>query len=114
MQMTKTNRGFAYANFTDGNGVECSIQKSSRACEDEEYIWLGATEIGLQQLIPGRGWQKMELDPARSVANNRMHLTQSNVKELLPYLQYFAEHGELPEAVEESSLDIDGGSNRHA
>ena len=28
--------------------------------------------------------------------NNRMHLTQTMVKQLLHALQHFAEHGELP------------------
>lgn len=71
--MKKTERGFSYYEFIDKNGVECSLQKSSLAFED--CIWLGCDGIHM--------------------ANARMHLTQDMVRDLLPYLQKFAETGEL-------------------
>jgi len=41
------------------------------------------------------GWVPFPIDD-RVLLNSRMHLTQDMVKELLPVLQYFAEHGVLP------------------
>jgi hypothetical protein len=95
--MERTQRGFAFHTFTDRNGVECSLQKSSIASEDA--IWLGAQEIGLQHFEPGLGWSHVELksDPhgVSYVACNRMHLTREKVADLLPILQRFVETGEI-------------------
>jgi hypothetical protein len=96
MEIDHTNRGFAISTFTDFNGVECSVQKSSLATED--CIWLGAREIGLQHFQAGVGWQ--DVPTPHSVAdhwnaNNRMHLSREQVAELLPLLQRFVETGEL-------------------
>lgn len=68
MHLKQTQRGFDIGVFTDFNGVECSIQKSSVATDD--LIWLG----------PESG---------------RMHLTRAQVENLLPNLQKFAETGDL-------------------
>ncbi len=88
-----TARGFALGEFIDGNGVPCSIQKSSAACRD--MLWLGADEIGLKQLRPGRGgW--VDIPTPDHQANTRMHLTRENVKALLPLLRHFARTGDLP------------------
>lgn len=98
MESSTTGRGFALRTFKDANGVECTIQKSS-AWRDEELIWFGAKEIGLQHFKAHKGWNDVELVNTieeHYVANNRMHLTQSQVKELLPVLMHFAETGELP------------------
>lgn len=94
------DRGFYIANWTDSYGAKCSIQESSLAAE-EGHIWLGCDEIGLKRFEPGKGWSDVELernDPhgITHTANTRMHLSQSMVQDLLPLLQYFAEHGELP------------------
>lgn len=64
-----TDRGFRIDTFTDYNGQACSLQMSSLA--DAQCVWLG-------------------------VKSERMHLTQDQVKALLPALQHFAEHGEMP------------------
>lgn len=69
LNFEKTDRGFAIARFKDRSGVPCSLQKSSVATED--CIWLGIPEY-------------------------RMHLTQDQVKALLPALKHFAKTGELP------------------
>lgn len=99
--MSKTTaRGFQIDTFEDANGVECSLQESS-AMHDEGLIWLGAREIGLKRLR--NGWHDVPLpgrdeDPNTAyLANTRMHLTQSQVRRLLPALTYFAEHGVLPD-----------------
>jgi hypothetical protein len=68
MNIEKTERGFDIIEFLDRYGNGCSLQKSSLATED--CIWLGVNE-------------------------SRMHLTQGQVKALLPYLQRFVDTGEL-------------------
>jgi hypothetical protein len=91
--LKKTQRGFGLIEFKDQNGEDCSLQESSSGME--RRIWLGCDNIGLKQLIPGRGWINVELDEKNCLANTRMHLNQKQVAELLPALQYFVEHGEL-------------------
>lgn len=98
--MAKTERGFERSEFEDANGVECSLQESS-AAQDEGLIWLGCNEIGLKKFVPHEGWSDVPLVNDRHtgvtyIANTRMHLTQSQVANLLPALQHFAEHGVLP------------------
>ena len=100
MKMEKTLRGFSVIEFIDQRDNECSLQKSSMAAED--CIWLGCNEIGLKHFIPSIGWRDVKLidGPPRGecyIANTRMHLTQEQVKMLLPYLQRFVETGELSE-----------------
>jgi hypothetical protein len=99
MKERNTERGFAIVEFADRNGNACSLQKSSIATE--ECVWLGCDKIGLKHFIPGTGWQDVDTtgNPPHGdlyIANNRMHLNQEQVKALLPYLQHFAETGELP------------------
>lgn len=90
MNNTPTNRGFDLMNFTDRSGHECSLQKSST----EDCIRLGVNDGDPRHLIPGMGWVKIEL-PDDILITTRMHLTREMVKELLPYLERFAETGEL-------------------
>ncbi len=98
MKIEKTERGFAIAEFTDHCGTSCSIQESSLS---EPCIWLGANDIGLKEFKAGEGWKdRKEFDETNEiqhhyVANNRMHLTVDNVRELLPLLQKFVETGGL-------------------
>lgn len=98
MEIDTTGRGFGIAYFTDGNGMRCNIQESS-ACRSEGLLWLGAAQLEVQ-VFKGCGWETLDIQDLPEVAevcgNERMHLTQSNVKELLPLLTYFAEHGTLP------------------
>lgn len=98
MNKTKTERGFALGKFTDRNGIECSIQKSSIATED--CIWFGADKLGIKEFEAYKGWKdRPEFDEStiehHYIGNTRMHLTQKQVQELLPLLQKFAETGEL-------------------
>lgn len=89
IKLKKTQRGFLRGEFKDLYGANCSIQKSSLATEDA--IWLGL-ESGTHY-IGTRPTEKVEEFWDCSA---RMHLSQKQVKDLLPLLQYFAEHGELP------------------
>jgi hypothetical protein len=94
-----TGRGFPIIEFQDRYGHECSIQKSSLATEDA--IWVGPNDANPQILASmtkegGTGWVPYHL-PEDVSLYTRMHLTQDQVKELLPILMAFAETGELPE-----------------
>jgi hypothetical protein len=96
--MEKTERGFAYTEFTDLYGAKCNIQKSSLATDDA--IWIGCKEIGLKKFTPYQGWEDVDThgDPPHGityVANNRMHLSREQVADLLPILQNFVDTGEL-------------------
>lgn len=103
MQMSETRRGFAIGDFTDSKGVSCSLQESSQVADDDgAYLWVGCNDIGLKRFEPGLGWSDVDLETGRTdgvsyIANTRMHLTQTQVAELLPALQHFAECGTLPE-----------------
>jgi hypothetical protein len=107
MKLEKTERGFKNGKFTDRYGAKCSIQESSLATEDA--IWLGvddadpqimssdAIRMGLKKPTgtdTDWGWTKYEL-PKEVLITTRMHLTQENVKELLPLLQKFVKTGRL-------------------
>lgn len=72
-----TARGFLRAEFKDGNGDECSIQESSAA--EAPFLWLGCNT----------GTHHMGECMAR------MHLTQDNVRQLLPLLNRFVAQGNL-------------------
>jgi hypothetical protein len=96
MELDETQRGFAIGEFKDGHGTMCVIQQSSSVVP---HIWLGAKKLEIQEFKVGEGWKEFKLPEFSMehhfVANERMHLTQENVKQLLPLLQKFAETGEL-------------------
>ena len=92
MNMSSTARGFACIEFADRNGVACSLQKSSLATED--CVWLGCNNADPRELISGAGWRPVQM-PQEYIANTRMLLTREQVRILLPYLQRFAESGEI-------------------
>lgn len=77
LKIEPTQRGFAYAEFTDRYGVKCSIQDSSLATESA--IWLGVHFAGV-------GYRDV---------SSRMHLTQDMVAELLPLLKRFVRTGSI-------------------
>ena len=94
----KTLRGFDFLAFKDGNGKDCSLQKSSVATED--YVWLGCDKIGLVMEIPGVGFQDIPTESegfggVNYLANTRMHLNRRQVGNLIPHLQKFVQTGEL-------------------
>lgn len=100
MKFEQTGRGFQLVEFTDRCGETCTIQESS-AIDEEGLIWLGCKDLDVKVMKEGlTGWHNLDIKQIKGVeefvANNRMHLSQSMVKEILPILTYFAEHGELP------------------
>jgi len=68
MKPITTERGFKLIEFRDHYSTPCSLQESSAATTN--CIWLGTRD-------------------------SRMHLTQDQAKELLPFLQKFVETGKL-------------------
>jgi hypothetical protein len=95
MEVTKTDRGFALAEFDDFYGHRCSVQKSSLA--EYDCIWLGVNDPKPQQLHYGEGWRPYPL-PEGVQCTTRMHLDREQVSALLPLLQRFADTGELDPA----------------
>ena len=94
MKQSTTQRGFGRVEFTDRYGAKCSLQDSSLATEPA--IWLGIDKPEAIEFTnyPDLGpYKKIEL-PENIDISSRMHLTQNQVKELLPFLQRFAETGE--------------------
>ncbi len=113
--MRKENeRGFAYYEFKDKKGEECSIQESSFACvfeqvEDDDNdprIWFGINHPSMKYLVEGKGWvdikgivtvdsytgEEKVLTPS---IFGRMELSQTQVRELIPILQKFVDEGRL-------------------
>jgi hypothetical protein len=98
MKMKKSERGFAYANFKDAFGADCTIQKSSIATDD--CIILGHDKLNLREYTKENGWvPRPEFDESTEdhhfLANNMMTLTREQVAKLLPVLQRFVETGEI-------------------
>jgi hypothetical protein len=96
MYAAKTERGFTRMEFTDRYGVECSLQESSLATEGA--IWFGPSEANTRYCISGVGWVPYVYPVGLDVIHNtRMHLTQGQVKRLLPALKHFIKTGYLPD-----------------
>ena len=102
---TETLRGFAHSSFEDRYGAKCSIQKSSMAFED--CIWFGVNDADPKIMCNNAvrngvtaqdncGWQPYEI-PEDVLLSTRMHLTQEQVKQIIPVLQHFVDTGELPD-----------------
>lgn len=89
LEEANTPRGFRVVEFFDQKGEECSLQKSSLAFL--ECIWFG---LDKPHLVYENGGGEFKLPP-NVLGFSRMHLTRENVRVLLPYLQRFAETGEL-------------------
>lgn len=92
MKRTKTERGFAYYEFEDFYGAKCSLQKSSIV--EPDCIWLGVKNADPKTLIPGKGWTPYPF-PDNVLFTTRMHLSQEQVKKLLPILKKFVKKGEV-------------------
>lgn len=92
MEKFVTDRGFGIIRFKDSNGKKSSLQESSSASEPK--IWLGIDD---PDLIVSEGGKCIEvkMPTGNFSTHGRMHLTQSQVKELLPSLIKFAETGNL-------------------
>lgn len=71
MTVDRTERGFEIIRFDDRNGQKCTLQQSSIADFEppgSSAVWFG-------------------------VGSERMHLSLTQLQELLPYLQRWAETG---------------------
>lgn len=99
-----TERGFSCICFRDRYDQPSIIQKSSLATE--AAIWFGVVDADPQVMAADAwkvgintekdcGWVPYDLIPPEVLLSTRMHLTQDQVKELLPILTHFAETGEL-------------------
>lgn len=101
----KTNRGFAHITFKDRYNLPCSLQKSSLATEDA--IWFGiddpqpkimawlALSLGIKTTpATTTGWVPYPI-PKEVLIHSRMHLTRSQIKDIIPLLQKFVDTGEL-------------------
>ena len=99
MELKKTNRGFSLISFTDRYGAKCSLQDSSLATE--AALWFGIDDANPQIMASktpqgGTGWVDFPI-PEDVSLTTRMHLTQDQVRELLPVLQRFAKTGTIRE-----------------
>lgn len=99
------DRGFLTGKFTDHYGYGCSIQESS-AIGDEDtgsFIWLGIDNPKVMKDLRSGPGEVVEFEGDYTFFS-RMHLSQVQVKELLPSLQYFAECGCLPNPEEHAKF----------
>lgn len=90
MKVEKTLRRTSFINFSDQDDNTCSLQVSSRF-GDEKFIWFG---LNHPILCYEEGGSVFSL-PKGVISFSRMHLRQSQVKEILPLLQRFAATGDL-------------------
>lgn len=90
LDSTRTYRGFKLFKFKDRYNEECTLQMSSLATESA--IWFGTSG----RVKRGPPWREYKL-PDDAMVSSRMHLTQQQVKKLLPILIHFSETGELPD-----------------
>lgn len=96
MMAENTSRGFGRLEFTDRYDVACSLQESSLATEGA--IWFGVNDANPRHCVKGEGWVPYVYPEGLDVLHStRMHLTQGQVKRLMPMLQHFVKNGELPE-----------------
>ena len=94
MKRTTTQRGFAVIEFVDRYNSKCSLQKSSLATENA--IWLGVDDTKFTIFEDEHMGKYITTKlPENFSVNTRMHLTQEQVKKLLPYLEKFVKTGEL-------------------
>jgi hypothetical protein len=73
MKIRKTERGFQIIEFMDENAQSCTIQQSSLALYEKpgtSALWIGAHP-------------------------NRMHLTDKQLKKIMPHLQAWLDTGSL-------------------
>lgn len=93
MNLRKTERGFGIIDFKDLYNHNCSLQESSLATDDA--IWFGIDDQELTVFEENMGKYVVTKLPHNWKTNGRMHLSRTQVAELLPYLQSFVETGEL-------------------
>lgn len=95
--------GFPTAEFRDFYNKRCLVEISSIA--DERCIWLGLKSADPKIMAKNAeklgvitdkkvGWIDYEI-PSEVLLSTKMHLSQDQVKALLPILKKFAKTGEL-------------------
>lgn len=90
----KTIKKLAINNFKDDHDQDCILKKSSSSLEDK--IWFGVTNPKLMVYENNSKGKCIVTDmPSTFSVNSKMHLTRSQVKELLPYLENFVNTGNL-------------------
>lgn len=82
MKIKRTERGFEIINFHDAFGDECSLQQSSA---------IGDTDHGLE--FPGSSYIWF------GKKSNRMHLSEKQIKELIPLLENWVKTGSFSNGV---------------
>jgi hypothetical protein len=82
-ELSITSRGFGVVKFLDQAGQACSLQDSSLGTE--AAIWFGVDNTGGSVIGPSGSYNEQ--------VSVRMHLTQTMMRQILPYLQDFAETG---------------------
>lgn len=108
LRNSPNDRGLYGHRFLDRYDVECSIQNSSLATTSA--IWFGVTDSTPFYHIDIGGHKagdKVTLPPG-TMSHSRMHLTQAQVKSLIPILQEFADTGELPMHPQDNANVIEG------
>lgn len=91
---SKTCRGFGWVDFKDSKGVQCSISVSSLACV--EALWIGCCDPDPKVLTPDNGWQTLKIPDGQTLlVNDKMHLTKSQIKQLISRLQLWVDTGSL-------------------
>jgi hypothetical protein len=98
----RTMRGYQQKQFLDSHNTPCSLQVSSAALKNgDRSIWFGPT-TGDDSIQVGFPWRDVSIAEMREVfdcahvgVTDRMHLTQTQVKALLPILQRFVATGHI-------------------
>lgn len=104
--MPRTSRNFEYQDMVDDSGIKYSIQQSSSF---EPHIWLGPcdpiieTELKSKNFMSGivikkekgKHWKQIILPDNGTIVHSRMHLNQSQARELAMMLLTFADTGHL-------------------
>jgi len=122
LEVSETNRGFEVAEFLDAYGVQCSIQQSSAAAEDEDgdlrapgtsFLWLGVDDIQPRILATQAkalgvetdqetGWIEYPLPPEVMTAS-RMHLSRDQVTDLVKHMLDWLQYDSLKGAPDDGS-----------
>ena len=101
--MKVTERGFRMVAFKDRAGDVCTIQESSSAIEPR--IWFGINDANPQIMASNAKSHGIKTDqttgwipypvPEDVLLSTRMHLSQKDVKGLMPFLKRFLKTGGL-------------------
>lgn len=84
LELQFSARGFAFVEFIDKYKSECSLQESSASGNvvDGSYIWFGVD----------KPFAEYKVEDGEQV---RMHISQTQMEQLLPLLQRFVRTGQL-------------------